>query len=124
MLSIEKQILYLLTRVSVIEVQELVRIYEGRGYSSQYIRNVLSQLKKDGYVESPFRSTYKIKEHVSICQLGCFTMSWRTKLTCADEVNHSSYKSKTTKECEYRTGCVHWTFSTFIQELGVLPTIV
>jgi phenylacetic acid degradation operon negative regulatory protein len=63
LLSIEKQILYLLTRISVIGVQELVRIYEGRGYSSQYIRNVLSQLKKDGFVDSPFRSTYKITEH-------------------------------------------------------------
>ncbi|WP_052947696.1 hypothetical protein [Aneurinibacillus tyrosinisolvens] len=47
MLSIEKQILYILTRIARLEVQELVKIYEGRGYSPQYIRNTLSQLKRE-----------------------------------------------------------------------------
>ncbi|WP_027415974.1 PaaX family transcriptional regulator C-terminal domain-containing protein [Aneurinibacillus terranovensis] len=62
MLSIEKQILYILTRIARIEVQELVKIYKARGYSSQYIRNTLSQLKKGGYVSSPARSSYSITE--------------------------------------------------------------
>ncbi|WP_230633157.1 PaaX family transcriptional regulator C-terminal domain-containing protein [Paenibacillus athensensis] len=38
----------------------MIRIYEKRGYSAAYIRNMLSQLKKDGYADSPSRSTYRI----------------------------------------------------------------
>jgi phenylacetic acid degradation operon negative regulatory protein len=60
MLSIEKQVLFLLSHVSVIEIRELIQIYEARNYSPQHIRNTLSQLKKAGYVESPGRSTYSI----------------------------------------------------------------
>lgn len=60
MISIEKQILFLLSHVSAIEIRELIQIYQVRNYSPQYIRNTLSQLKKSGYVESPSRSTYSI----------------------------------------------------------------
>jgi phenylacetic acid degradation operon negative regulatory protein len=62
-LSIEKQILYLLSRSGgIMEARELVRIYEARGYSPQSVRNVLSGLKKDEYAASPRRSAYTITE--------------------------------------------------------------
>lgn len=60
MISIEKQILFLLSHVLVIETRELIQIYQARNYSSQHIRNTLSYLKKNGYVTSPSRSTYSI----------------------------------------------------------------
>lgn len=62
MLSIEKQILFLLSRVPSLETQEMIRIYEARDYSAQYVRNVLSKLKKDGYIRSSIRSTYESTE--------------------------------------------------------------
>lgn len=62
MISIEKQILFLLSQVPVIEIRELIRIYEARNYSPQHIRNTLSQLKKAGYAASPGRSSYSITE--------------------------------------------------------------
>lgn len=62
MLSIEKQILYLISRAKEIKVKELVQLYTTRGHSGQYIRNVLFQLKKMGYIESRQRSTYTITE--------------------------------------------------------------
>ncbi|AHV95156.1 PaaX family transcriptional regulator C-terminal domain-containing protein [Paenibacillus sabinae] len=62
MLSIEKQIVYLISCASVIEVQELVLLYEADGRSGQYIRNVLARLKKMGYIESVERSRYRITE--------------------------------------------------------------
>lgn len=60
MLSIEKQILYILSNVPALEVQELIRLYEERGYSPQSIRNILSRLKKEKFVDCPQRSTYQI----------------------------------------------------------------
>ncbi|UJF33469.1 PaaX family transcriptional regulator C-terminal domain-containing protein [Paenibacillus hexagrammi] len=62
MLSIEKQLLFLLSRSTGMESQELIRIYEHRGYSAAYIRNGLSRLKKEGYAVSPSRSSYQITE--------------------------------------------------------------
>lgn len=62
MLSIEKQMLSLLSRTNHMEIQELIRIYEKRGYSATYIRNALSRLKKEGYVVSPSRSLYEATE--------------------------------------------------------------
>lgn len=62
MISLEKQILFLLSQVSVIEIRELIRIYEVRKYSPQHIRNTLSRLKKAGYIDSPGRSAYSITE--------------------------------------------------------------
>lgn len=62
MLSIEKQMLFLLSRTDGMESQELIRIYENRDYSAPYIRNGLSRLKKEGYVITPSRSTYQITE--------------------------------------------------------------
>lgn len=62
MLSIEKQIVYLISCAEVIEVQELVQLYEADGRSGQYIRNVLARLKKMGYTQSVERSRYRITE--------------------------------------------------------------
>lgn len=62
MLSIEKQIVYLISCADAIEAQELVRLYEADGRSGQYIRNVLARLKKMGYIESAERSRYRITE--------------------------------------------------------------
>lgn len=38
----------------------MIRLYEARGYSPQSIRNILSRLKKDGFVDCPQRSMYQI----------------------------------------------------------------
>ncbi|MDN4592831.1 PaaX family transcriptional regulator C-terminal domain-containing protein [Polycladomyces subterraneus] len=50
MISLERQILYILMRKPEIEVSELIDIYNGRRYSSQSIRNALSRLKRLGYI--------------------------------------------------------------------------
>ncbi|WP_127533324.1 PaaX family transcriptional regulator C-terminal domain-containing protein [Paenibacillus kobensis] len=62
MISVEKQMLFLLSKADNLETQELIRIYAKRGYSAAYIRNMLSRLKKDRYVDSPSRSTYRITD--------------------------------------------------------------
>ncbi|WP_138494577.1 PaaX family transcriptional regulator C-terminal domain-containing protein [Paenibacillus pinistramenti] len=60
MLSVEKQLLFLLSSRESVDVKQLVAIYEARGISHQLIRNALTRLKKDGYIESPARSSYAI----------------------------------------------------------------
>lgn len=45
-LSVEKTMLFLLSRVDQMSSQQFVEIYEQRGYTSTYIRNSLSRLKK------------------------------------------------------------------------------
>lgn len=62
MLSVEKQMLYLLSRTENMETQEMIQIYKERKYSAQYIRNTLTHLKKEGYVISPSHSTYQITD--------------------------------------------------------------
>ncbi|WP_426449541.1 PaaX family transcriptional regulator C-terminal domain-containing protein [Paenibacillus sp. S-38] len=62
MLSIEKQILFLLSRSAPMDTQELITIYERRGYTAPTIRNALSHLKKNGYAVSPARSLYEITQ--------------------------------------------------------------
>ncbi|MBW7476380.1 hypothetical protein K0T92_16730 [Paenibacillus oenotherae] len=63
MLSIDKQMLFLLTRVPSITVQRFIEIYTARGYSQQSVRNVLSRLKGLGYIETVERSNYAITDH-------------------------------------------------------------
>lgn len=60
MLSIEKQLLYLVSNVDVMKASQLIQIYSIRNISAQVIRNSLSSLKKSGYLSSPFRSAYSI----------------------------------------------------------------
>ncbi|MBB6733869.1 PaaX family transcriptional regulator C-terminal domain-containing protein [Cohnella zeiphila] len=62
MLSLEKQLLFLLSSAASIDVRQLVEIYEKRGIDHQVIRNALARLKKDGYVLSPERSSYSITQ--------------------------------------------------------------
>jgi phenylacetic acid degradation operon negative regulatory protein len=62
LLSIEKQMLFLLSHIENMKIQELIRIYESRGYASISIRNSLSRLKKEGYVTAPSRSVYRITD--------------------------------------------------------------
>jgi phenylacetic acid degradation operon negative regulatory protein len=62
MLSIEKQILFLLTKKNELSAKELVQIYTKRGYKEQSIRNVLSRLKKEEYIRAGNRSMYSIIE--------------------------------------------------------------
>lgn len=50
MISLEKQILYILMRKPEMEVSELIDIYQGRRYSPQSVRNALSRLKRLGYI--------------------------------------------------------------------------
>ncbi|WP_028589192.1 PaaX family transcriptional regulator C-terminal domain-containing protein [Paenibacillus massiliensis] len=60
MLSIEKQILFLLTKKRCMHTKELVQIYTKRGYKEQSIRNVLSRMKKEKYIQAEERSLYSI----------------------------------------------------------------
>jgi phenylacetic acid degradation operon negative regulatory protein len=60
MLSIEKQILFLLTRKRCMHAKELIQIYTKRGYKEQSIRNVLSRMKKEKYIHAEERSLYSI----------------------------------------------------------------
>lgn len=52
--------LFLLSKVEQMGAQQLIEIYEHRGYTSTYIRNSLSRLKKEGYIASPSRSWYQV----------------------------------------------------------------
>lgn len=61
-LSIEKQMLFLLSHTESMETAEMTQIYEKRNYSASYIRNALARLKKEGYVTSPSRSLYQITD--------------------------------------------------------------
>ncbi|USB31650.1 PaaX family transcriptional regulator C-terminal domain-containing protein [Paenibacillus sp. YPG26] len=63
MISIDKQILFLLTKASTITIQRFIEIYTARGYLAQSIRNVVSNLKREGYIEAVARSCYSITEH-------------------------------------------------------------
>lgn len=60
LLSLEKQLLFLLSSTESIDVKTLVEIYEKRSVDHQIIRNALMRLKKDGYAVSPERSRYSI----------------------------------------------------------------
>ena len=79
MISIEKQLLFLLSHVPQIETHDLLSIYKARNYSPQYIRNTLTRMKKAGYVVSPTRSTY------SITDIG---------LVCLNSINHKPVKHR------------------------------
>jgi phenylacetic acid degradation operon negative regulatory protein len=50
MLSLEKQLLYILMRKPGIAAAELLAIYKKRAYSAQSIRNALTRLKKSKYI--------------------------------------------------------------------------
>lgn len=52
LISLEKQILYMLLHKRVLEASEIIEIYRERKKSSQVIRNALSHLKKQGYIEN------------------------------------------------------------------------
>ncbi|WP_058300651.1 PaaX family transcriptional regulator C-terminal domain-containing protein [Gorillibacterium timonense] len=64
MLSIEKQLLYLVASGDGAgpgaAVKRLVSVYEARGVSHQIVRNSLASLKKEGYVASSERSRYVV----------------------------------------------------------------
>jgi phenylacetic acid degradation operon negative regulatory protein len=62
LLSIEKQILHLLSRTDAVQAKELIRIYEGRNVAPQIVRNSLARLKKDGYAVLNSRSLYAITD--------------------------------------------------------------
>lgn len=55
MLSLEKQILYMLQNRHEVTTSELINIYSDRGKSEQVIRNTLSSLKKKGFVHADKR---------------------------------------------------------------------
>ncbi|KAA9004953.1 hypothetical protein F4V43_10045 [Paenibacillus spiritus] len=50
MISLEKQILYMIQHRHVITAAELIEIYKDRGKTEQTIRNALSSLKQKGYI--------------------------------------------------------------------------
>ncbi|MCM3364020.1 PaaX family transcriptional regulator C-terminal domain-containing protein [Niallia sp. HCP3S3_B10] len=59
-MTLEKQLLNLISIVEEIEGKELIKIYEVMGYSPQIIRNLLTKLKKEKYIDSINRSIYRI----------------------------------------------------------------
>lgn len=62
MLSIEKQLLFLISSTEVLNTKVLFEIYNLRGVSQQVIRNCLSSLKKCGYINNMKHSNYSITE--------------------------------------------------------------
>lgn len=60
MISLEKQVLFLISSAESIDVKLLVEIYEARGVDHQIVRNALARLKKEGYIHSPERSRYSL----------------------------------------------------------------
>lgn len=82
MRSIEEQVLYILARSFSMDTAELVRIYSGRGFTSQSVRNALSHLKAKGFVETPMRSIYRATElgrsfiRQSEYKLSLYDMDW------------------------------------------------
>lgn len=63
MLSIEKQLLFLISSTEVLNTKILFEIYNLRGVSQQVIRNCLSSLKKGGYINNMKHSNYSITEY-------------------------------------------------------------
>lgn len=60
LLSLEKQVLFLVSSAEGVDVKRLVEVYEARGVAHQLVRNSLTRLKKDGYIRSMERSQYAI----------------------------------------------------------------
>lgn len=52
MLSLEKQILYMIQNRHEVSTSEFINIYKDRGKNEQVIRNTLSSLKKKGYIQT------------------------------------------------------------------------
>jgi phenylacetic acid degradation operon negative regulatory protein len=62
-LSLEKQILYLFSCASgCLEVKEMIQIYNERNILPQTVRNAVSKLKKEGYINKDKRSQYFITD--------------------------------------------------------------
>ncbi|PMC37484.1 hypothetical protein CJ195_12090 [Bacillus sp. UMB0899] len=59
-MSIEKQILYLLSKKKAMESKDIITIFERMDYTPQTIRNTLSKLKKLEYVMTINRSVYTL----------------------------------------------------------------
>lgn len=59
-MTVEKQILYLLSKKGEMKGKELINIFEEMDYTSQSIRNTLSKLKRTTYITSLERGIYKI----------------------------------------------------------------
>jgi len=62
MISVEKQLLHLISKDKNVPLKELLKIYDYRGYSTNSIRNTLSKLKKENFVISNTRGTYTVTE--------------------------------------------------------------
>ncbi|RUT29629.1 hypothetical protein EJP77_14745 [Paenibacillus zeisoli] len=61
MLSLEKQILYMIRHRHYMTTSEIIDIYQHRGKNSQIIRNTLASLKQKGYIAVENRS-YSVTE--------------------------------------------------------------
>ncbi|TDQ40878.1 PaaX family transcriptional regulator C-terminal domain-containing protein [Aureibacillus halotolerans] len=59
-MTVEKQLLYLLSKKVEMDGKELIRIFEEMNYTPQSIRNNLSKFKRMSYITSLERGIYKI----------------------------------------------------------------
>lgn len=59
-MTVEKQLLYLLSKKVEMEGKELIHIFEEMNYTPQSIRNILSKFKRISYITSSERGIYKI----------------------------------------------------------------
>lgn len=62
-MSVEKQVLRLLSKKKEVTTRELIFILEAMNYTPQSIRNTLSKLKKQALVTTPKRSYYSLTVH-------------------------------------------------------------
>ncbi|MGM0939896.1 MAG: PaaX family transcriptional regulator C-terminal domain-containing protein [Bacillota bacterium] len=59
-MTVEKQVLYLLSKKPEMEGKELIKIFKAMNYTPQTIRNILSKFKGMDYITSLERGNYKI----------------------------------------------------------------
>lgn len=78
-LSLEKQILYIIKNRHEVSTSDFIRIYKGGGKSEQVVRNTLSSLKKKGFIKTEHRKYVLTDAGVGAIQK--FQMKFDSKLT-------------------------------------------
>lgn len=124
MLSVEKTMLFLLSRAGQMEVHQFLTIYEQRGYTPSYIRNSLSRLKREGYITSPARSVYQITDEGRVYlasvnrkpgrYLETWDHSWHIVMTQVPELERK-------KRDQFRTSLLQWGFGHLYNSVYVSP---
>ncbi|MDQ7094393.1 PaaX family transcriptional regulator C-terminal domain-containing protein [Desulfosporosinus sp. PR] len=79
MLSLEKQILYIIKNRHEVSTSEFIHIYKDCGKSDQVVRNTLSALKKKGYIKT--ENGKHLLTDVGVSTIQGFQLKFDSKLT-------------------------------------------